>query len=179
MIKPSDIESLISNNEINDLLLELELETSVLKMKPESVMKISNIVERDKTLSKIKWLEELYVLPLLELANRINTTVCGKKVEFVGLENLSIRGRMFQIREFLLSKGCQIDTIIRVVPKTVEELGILLNARSLGFNLGFEEHQTLDNSERVMRAQQYLDLMEQVRLIPQEQTIEEEYGRSM
>jgi len=157
----SSKKDIISTDEINEFLFELEADTSILRKKPSDISEQSELFQ-------LKVLEEIYVLPLQELANRINMKLNNSKVEFYGLNGLSITGKSMKIRDYLLSKGCTKQMFMKVVPKTEAEINILLTARANGFDLGFNEQQTLDNDDRVMRAKQYLNSLNN----------QENYGRS-
>lgn len=145
-----DNSGLVSTAEINKFLFELEADTSILRKRPGDVT-------GEKEFFQLKVLEEIYVLPLLELANRINMKINGCRVEFFGLEGLSITGKSMKIRDFLLTKGCTKKVFMQVIPKEETEINVLLAARSQGFNLGFQDNQTLDNNDRVSRARQFLE----------------------
>lgn len=154
---------IVSSDEINKFLFELEADTSILRKRPSDV-------SGEKELFQLKALEDIYVLPLQELANRINMKLNNDRVEFYGLDGLSITGKSMKIRDFLLSKGCTKETFMQVVPKTEAEINLLLTARAQGFDLGFDEHQTLDNQDRVFRAGQYLKSLTK--------TSQDNYGRT-
>lgn len=159
----SEIDSLLSSNEIDKLLFEFKAETSVFRKKPSDIKNNSNEIERESELLKFKLLDELYVFPLFVLANRINMKLYNKPIEFQGMDNLSIIGRMFKIKEFLVSKGCSIDNIMDLVPRTANEIIILINAKNKGFDLGYASTQSLTNEDRVKRAQEYLDAINNIK----------------
>lgn len=160
---PTDNVSMVSTGEIKRFLFELEADTSILRKKPRDL-------SGQEELFQLKVYDEIFVLPLFELANRINMKKNHNKIEFLGLDDLSITGRSMKIRDFLLTTGCTKKTFMQVVPQTEMEADILFAARLKSFDLSFQYNQTLDNNDRVLRAKQYLASLTN--------TSQENYGRS-
>lgn len=145
-------------DEINSLLEEKKnSNTPLIRQKPDALLLISDVKERNEKIREFNRLNSLYVVPLAEFSVRI----CGKlnipSLEIPNIDNLSIMGRMSKFRDFLISKGCSIDTITKLLPKSTKEIDILTKASNYGFDLGFENIQVITNDNRVQRAKEYLE----------------------
>lgn len=163
MISQNEIQKLLSDTTFDEL--QLEFDTSIFEMSPKEARKIPDIVEKEKTLSMIALLDKVYVLPMQELANRLNFSKSGVGIKFDGIENYSITERLFILRNWLDSKGCKFDFYKHILPKTNLEVSILLKANALGFNLGFAQNQLVDNNDRVKRAQEFIKLSNEVKMM--------------
>lgn len=146
----------ISLEDIKDLIREIEVQTSLIRKKPSEIQKNLNIVERQRELYNYELLNKIYVLPLMEMANRISMKLNNKNVTFTNLEDLSIMGRMMVIRNYLVSTGCKLEDITQLIPQNENEVNILFNAYKNGFPLEFTSNQSLSNSSRLQRAFDYL-----------------------
>lgn len=144
-------------DDINSIIQELEMKTSFIRKTPDEIMKNEDFIEMKREQVRFELLNEMLVLPLKELANRISDRPNILPFDMSQLDKLSIMGRVMKLRTYLMSKGCTIQTIEQLIPKTEEEFDILLNAKKLGFNLGFDKNQPLDNKSRISRAQTYLE----------------------
>lgn len=150
-----DTDSLLK--ELDYLLLELEAETFFVRKKPEEIMKNPDFVERKKEEYRFQVLNEIFIFPLKEFADRISSKMGQKPFDALQLEPLSISERLLKLRSYLVTKGCTVEMMSRLIPKTEQECDLLLNARKMGFSLGFEQNQSLDNAERILRASNYLE----------------------
>lgn len=143
--------------EIQELLLEKEnLKTPLTRKTPSMIMGNSNIKLREEEMREFQYLHDLYVVPLLEFSIR----VCMKyKITFPEIPNfseLSLMGRVSKLRNFLISKGCTMDTIKQLIPQSIEEIELLRKANINGFNLGFENIPVVTNENRLERAKRFL-----------------------
>ena len=153
-----DVDTRALWDDLENMIEELkQKEESLLRKTPKDLEKITDPMERKYTQAKIQWLKSIYVTPLLELANRISFKLTNKLAEFKNLDNLSVRGQMFQIRNYLFSKGCTIEILENIIPKSQREVNILLAARKAGFDLSFKPNQSLSSDFRVKRATEYLE----------------------
>lgn len=146
----------ISVDDINDLIKEIEIQTSLIRKKPSEIKSNLNTIERQKELYNYELLNKIYVLPLMEMANRISLRLKNKELTFTSLDDLSIMGRMMVIRNYLTSVGCRLEDITQLIPKNENEVNILFRAYKNGYSLDFDENQPLSNSSRVQRAIDYL-----------------------
>mgnify|MGYP001072350514 CR=1 FL=1 len=150
-----DTDSLLK--ELDYLLLELEAETFFVRKKPEEIMNNPDFVERKKEEQRFQVLNEMFIFPLKEFADRISSKMGQPLFDVYQLEGLSIAERLLKLRSYLVARGCTVEMMNRLIPKTEQECDLLLNARKMGFSLGFEQNQSLDNEDRILRASNYLE----------------------
>ena len=105
---------------------------------------------------KFNWLNELYVIPLIEFAKRVSLSEGKAFVNNYNSSDSSIMERMLRLRNFLVQKGYSTEAITQLVPKSVEEIDILLQAAKFCFSLRFDNINDLSNDNRVKRAKNYL-----------------------
>lgn len=146
----------ISIEDINEMMKEIEVQTSLIRKKPVEILENTDIMSRQMQLRNFEVLNKIYVLPLKEMADRISMKLYGKRANFYGLEDMSIMGRMMAIRNFLLSVGCKMNDIIQLIPQDEEEVNILFRAYKKGFSLEFTANQSLMNGDRLIKAMNYL-----------------------
>lgn len=144
------LDDIITDEEIQNLVNQLSLQYQPLEETPDDIESIKDVIERNRLLN------EIYVLPLLEMANRISNRLTGQRKIFVGIDDFSIRKRMAVIRKYLIDKGVSENTILELIPKTVSEVNVLVAARKSGFLLEFGDADSLSNKDRVMRASEHL-----------------------
>lgn len=149
-------DNIITDEEIQDLINQLSLLYQPLEETPADIESIKDVIERNRLLNDFNLLNEIYVLPLLEMANRISNRLTGQRKIFVGIDDFSIRKRMAVIRKYLIDKGVSENTILELIPKTVSEVNVLVAARKSGFLLEFGDADSLSNKDRVMRASEHL-----------------------
>lgn len=158
-----DMDNILDTNsllkELDYLLLELESQTFFVRKKPEEIMNNQDFVERKKEEQRFQILNDIFILPLKEFADRISFKMNQAPFNIYQLEGLSIVERLLKLRSYLLSKGCTVEMMSRLIPKTERECDLLLNARKMGFSLGFERNQSLDNEDRISRASNYLECL--------------------
>ncbi len=70
------------------------------------------------------------------------------------LNELSILGRIGKIERRLLDYGCTRGELVNMVPKSTKEVGIILEAK----NLGFTDMNLTDNNTRVAQAQNWIHM---------------------
>ena len=157
------LDDIITDEEIQNLVNQLSLQYQPLEETPDDIESIKDVIEsikdvieRNRLLNDFNLLNEIYVLPLLEMANRISNRLTGQRKIFVGIDDFSIRKRMAVIRKYLIDKGVSENTILELIPKTVSEVNVLVAARKSGFLLEFGDADSLSNKDRVMRASEHL-----------------------
>lgn len=144
-------------DEMNSLLEEkINSKTPLIRQKPESLYLITDTRDKAAKILEFSRLHSLYVLPLSELSVRICNKMKISHAEIPNIDNLSIMGRMSKLRNFLISKGCSIETITKLLPKSTEEIQLLTKANNYGFSLGFENIQDITNDNRLQRANEFL-----------------------
>lgn len=149
----SDHNLLMSLEEIEDLLKELEEQTSIIKQSPSSLEEIHNIEQRQKELKRFQLINELYVIPLEHYLNAVNYKNGNYSRAYMDNNDFSISERISRLRNALLRQGCTLEQILSFVPKTVEEVVVLTYAKENGLAL----NPALSNVEKVANAQKYLD----------------------
>lgn len=155
--KQSNYEGFLSMEEIDKLLFELKEEhVSLLNKSPSMIKGNHDIKSRQKEQIKFDWLNDLYIAPLLEFAKRVSLAEGRAFTDSYTYSDYSIMERTVRLRNFLVSKGYQPETITSLVPKTVEEINMLLQAAKLGFSLKFDGVPDLTNENRLDRAKNYL-----------------------
>lgn len=152
-----DLDDTISEAEIYELINDLYLSSQLLEETPAEIDTIKDTIERNRISNNFNILNEIYVLPLSEMANRISNRLTGQRKIFVGIDDFSIKKRMAVIHKYLISKGVSEDTILKLIPKTVEEVNLLAEARKSGFSLEFGDADSLSNEDRLMRARKHLE----------------------
>lgn len=98
---------------------------------------------------------ELYIGPL---ENYLTVLTHGEGCydkPFEETDDLSILERAVRMRDTILRHGGSLDYLLSLVPKTSEELDILMCAKNNGFPL----NHMLSNDEKVAAARQYLNTM--------------------
>lgn len=146
----------INMDEINKLLAEFNTETPLIRKTPDMIEKNPNVVERSKELIEFTWLHDLYITPLSEFAKRVCVKLGIPFSEIPSFSNASIMGRMSKLRDFLLSKGCTLDTVFKLIPKNTSEIALLVEAKKCGFDLGFKGISDLTNDNRLERAKNFI-----------------------
>lgn len=152
-----DLDDTISEAKILEFINELYLSSQLLEETPAEIDTMKDTIERNHLLNNFNTLNEIYVLPLSEMANRVSNRLTGQRKIFVGIDDFSIKKRMTVIRKYLISKGVSEDTILKLIPKTVEEVNLLAEARKSGFSLEFGDADSLSNEDRLMRARKHLE----------------------
>lgn len=147
----------ITMSDIDKLLNELKIETSLLRKRKEEIERNPDLLVKSQELINFRILTEIYVLPLSEMANRLSLHYNQQPICFPNLDNYSIIGQVMTIRNFLLSKGCSLETIVKLIPKSKEEVNIFVLAYHNGFSLEFLPNQTLYNEDRLKRAKDHLE----------------------
>lgn len=147
----------ITMEDIESMIAEVQkTNVPVIRKTPDMIDKILDPVVREKELLEFTWLHNLYISPMSELAKRICTKLSIPFSEIPSFSNASIMGRMTKLRDFLFSKGCTIDTIVQLLPKSTQEVELLIKAHKYGFDLGFDGIDNLANNHRLERAKNYL-----------------------
>lgn len=145
--------------EIEEFLEEKKnSKTPLIRKKPETLILIPDIKKREEEIKEFNCLHNLYVLPLSEFAVRICTKLGISTIEIPNIYNLSIMGRMSKLRDFLISKGCTIETITKLLPQSTSEIDLLIKANKYGFDLGYANILDITNENRLARARQFLQI---------------------
>lgn len=145
--------------EINGLLEEVsKQETSILRIKPQDIDKLGSYVERQKKHKNYEIMRKIYVLPLIEMANRVSNYTKKGDFHIDNLDNLSIMGQIMKIRNYLVNHGVMLDNIMNVIPQSEDDVEVLYAAAERGFDLNIKNAENLSNSERVERASAYLQI---------------------
>lgn len=152
-----DLTDTILEQEILDFISQLSLQFQLLEKTPSEIDTIKDNIERNRLLNDFNLLNEIYVLPLSEMANRVSNRLTGQRKIFIGIDDFSIKKRMAVIRKYLISKGVSEETILKLIPKTVEEVNLLAEARKSGFSLDFGDADSLSNEDRLIRARKHLE----------------------
>lgn len=153
----SDFNVGITMEEIDSMIAEVQkTDVPVIRKTPDMIDKNPDITTREKELLEFTWLHNLYISPMSELAKRICLKLNMPFSEIPSFSNASIMGRMTKLRDFLFSKGCSIDTIVQLLPKSTQEVELLVKAHKFGFDLGFDGIDNLTNDHRLERARNYL-----------------------
>lgn len=142
---------------IEEIKKEAENDVSIVRKTPDMIEKTIDITKKEQELAKFNLLNELYVLPIMELAQRVSFATSGQNIVIPGFDNFSIAGRMFKLRDYIVSKGYKVDAIISLLPKSTTEVNLLLQAKEKGFDLGFNNIPDLTNQNRLQRAQYFLN----------------------
>jgi len=149
--------SAITVEEIDRLIAELQKDRmSLIEKAPSLIKNNHNIEAREKEMIKFEWLNDLYVVPLIEFSKRVSMNEGTTFTDTYTRSDYSIIERTVRLRNFLVSKGYNPLTITSLVPKTVEEINLLLQAKKIGFNLRLDNQVDLTNDNRVQRAKDYL-----------------------
>lgn len=146
----------ININDINELLKELEVQTSLIRKKPSEIANNPNEEMRKKEQFNYGVLEKIYILPLSTMANRISMKLNNRPFTLKNENDLSITGKMMLYRNYLLSVGCTIENITQLIPKNESEINLLFAAYKRGFSLDFDSNQSIINDDRLNRASNYL-----------------------
>lgn len=147
----------ISLDELQKMLDEIgKDETPIIRKTPAMIEKNPDAKEREKELEKFTWLHNLYVTPLSEMSKRICLKLGISFSEIPSFSNLSIMGRISKLRDFLTSKGCNTDIIVKLIPQTTKEIQLLSYAHKNGFDLGYTNVDDLTNANRLERAKSFL-----------------------
>lgn len=147
----------ITMEDIDSMIAEMQkTDIPVIRKTPDMIDKNFDPMTREKELLEFTWLHNLYITPMSELAKRICSKLNIPFSEIPSFSNASIMGRMTKLRDFLISKGCTIDTVIQLVPKSTKEIELLAKAHRYGFDLGFDGIDNLTNDYRIERAKNYL-----------------------
>jgi len=150
-------DGIFSMEEIDKLLFELQEDhMSLTKKTPTMIRQNHDIVSRQKEEIKFNWLHELYIVPLLEFSKRDAINRGMSFYDNYTSSDYSIIERMVRLRNELVSKGYNPQSITQLVPKNVEEINTLLQAAKHGFSLRYDNIQDLSNQERVSRANRFL-----------------------
>ena len=126
----SDIDIDLTLKKLDSLIAEIEKDkTPVIRKTPEAIENNADPIERENELVEFTHLHNLYIKPLSELAKMI----CNKKglsySEIPCFSNLSIIGRISHLCDFLIEKGCTIDTIKQFLPSLPNEVEELLDEK--------------------------------------------------
>ncbi len=168
---------LLSEEEIQELLQEIEqmqkeeqriqeeeqnLKLQQLKLfgkSPNEIRKIPVLHDRNAELAKFELLNQLYVLPLFEYAKRVSG---NPKLSFKDSDELSIYHRCQILQQYIKQKAAEkgkkfteID-LHRLIPTTEKDIDYLVRAKRIGFDLGLEKQEYLENNVRVFLARQRL-----------------------
>lgn len=152
-----DLDDIMTDEEILEFINDLYLSSQLLEETPAEIDTIKDTIERNRISNNFNILNEIYVLPLSEMANRVSNRLTGQRKIFIGIDDFSIKKRMAVIRKYLISKGVSEDTILKLIPKTVEEVNLLVEANKSGFSLEFGDADSLSNEDRLMRARKHLE----------------------
>lgn len=145
---------LLSQEEIDDLLKQLELATilpSIIEIKPSEIANVKDLIEREKLQVQFNSVNELYVKPLERLINFMNSRSSSLKYTY-GFSDASILERLHILERDLLVRGYTKEQVINLVPQNTEEVSIILNARKNGF----KDNLVVDNQARLNEAKTYL-----------------------
>ena len=128
----------------------MEKEPSIIEITPGQIKRIEDENLRSEQLKLFYDADFAYVKPLEGLLNHIishSTTNYS-----YDLSNLSIVDRLGKIEKRLLEYGCTSDDIVKLVPKTIEEVNLLASAR----RQGFVSDGIVDNNTRVSQAKEWI-----------------------
>jgi len=147
----------INNDGLNKLLDEIgKTEIPIERKTPGMIEKNPDPASREAELVEFTWLHTLFVTPLSELAKRVCSRIGLPYSEIPSFSNLSIYGRVTNLRDFLFSKGFTADDLKSLVPQNEKEIEVLAHASKYGFDLGYDGISNLTNNCRVLRAKNYL-----------------------
>lgn len=145
------------SKEVEELLEEKKnITAAIVRKTPDAIKKNPNPITRESETAEFIWLHNLYVEPLLEFSKRFCTKLELPYSEIPNLAPLSIMGRMAKLCNFLVEKGCTIDTIKQLLPKKESEIKLLAEVKKMGFDMGYSNISDLTNENRIERAKNYL-----------------------
>lgn len=146
--------SIMSNDDIQNLLNEIEnmeKEPSIIEITPDQIKRIEDENLRSEQLKIFYDVDFAYVKPLEGLLNHIISKHSTTNYSY-NLSSLSIVDRIGKVERRLLEYGCSTDDIVKLVPKTTEEVNLLASAR----RQGFVSDGIVDNNTRVSQAKEWI-----------------------
>lgn len=148
--------NILSQIDINQLLGKIDklsTEKSIIEITPKEIQQISDERLRREKQQQFNAVNFLYIRPLSKLLTQFLRRDANNGYSDQ-LDELSILGRIDKIGGKLLQYGCSSDQLVNMVPKTTNEVSVILKASSLGFT----DTGLIDNSARVNQAQNWIQM---------------------
>ncbi len=143
---------ILSQEEIEKILSQIGKKKEFTQLKPSEIEQEKDIVERQKNKIRFNTIKEVYITPLERLLE-FNYSRLKQDNYSINLTDLSLEECMNTLSKHLLKYGYNDNQLKEFLPRTEEELDLIITAKEQGFR----DNALLTNKERLNNAQEYLN----------------------